>query len=165
MNSVSSLRYLSILAQVSKLILLTFGCIFLMYSASRICSFCLLFCCSNIVVFSVKIFRNSVVEHEYFFRCCAMKLVLERCIVSLPRRVVEVKPTYTLLFSEKQSSKGHLNWYITLVFCKTPIEGVELSLMTKLEVLNLSYYMVGFLGSVGSMFRWINGFCIFSSNL
>ena len=62
----------------------------------------------------------------------------ERCIVSLLDRVVEVKPTYILLLSsEIQSPKGHLNLYITLVFCKTPIEGEELFLMTRFEVLNL----------------------------
>ena len=61
-----------------------------------------------------------------------MELVSKRCIVSLLDRVVEVKPTYIFLFSEIQSPKGHLNWYITLVFCKTPIEGEELFLMTKL---------------------------------
>ena len=66
-----------------------------------------------------------------------MELVSERGIVSLLDRVVEVKPTYIFLFSEIQSPKGHLNWYITLVFYKTPIEGKELFLMTKLEVLNL----------------------------
>ena len=66
-----------------------------------------------------------------------MELVSERCIVSLLDRVLEVKPTYILLFSEIQSPKGHLNWYIMLVFCKTPLEGEELFLMTKLEVLNL----------------------------
>ena len=67
-----------------------------------------------------------------------MELVSERRIVGLLDMVVEVKPIYILLFSEIQSPKGHLNWYITLVFCKTPIEGEELFLMTKLEVLNLS---------------------------
>ena len=60
-----------------------------------------------------------------FSRCCAMELVSERCIVSLLNRVVEVKPTYLLLFSEIQSLKGHLNWYITLVVCKTPIDGED----------------------------------------
>ena len=89
-------------------------------------------------MFSVRIFRNSVVEHECFFKCCAMELVSERWIVSLLNRLVEVKPTYILLFSEIQSPKGHLNLYIMLVFCKTPIEREELFLMTKLEVLNLS---------------------------
>ena len=66
-----------------------------------------------------------------------MELLSERCIESLLDRVVEVKPIYILLFSEIQSPKGHLDWYITLVFCKAPIEGEELFLMTKLEVLNL----------------------------
>ena len=72
-----------------------------------------------------------------FFKCWAIELVSERCIVSLLDRVVEVKPTYILLLSEIQSPKGHLNLYITLVFCKTPIEGEELFLMTRFEVLNL----------------------------
>ena len=72
-----------------------------------------------------------------FFKCWAIELVSERCIVSLFDRVVEVKPTYLILLSEIQSPKGHLNLYITLVFCKTPIEGEELFLMTKFEVLNL----------------------------
>ena len=81
---------------------------FLICSASRICSFCLLFCCSNIVVFSVRIFRNSVVGHECF-KCRAMEFVSERSIVSFLNRVVEVKPTYILLFSGIQSLKGHLN--------------------------------------------------------
>ena len=57
-------------------------------------------------------------------------------IVSLLDRVVEVKPTYILLLSDIQSPKGHLNLNITLVFCKTPIEGEELFLMTKFEILN-----------------------------
>ena len=58
---------------------------------------------------SVRIFRNSVVGHECFLKCCVMELVLERYIVSLLDRVVEVKPTYILLLSERQSPKGHLN--------------------------------------------------------
>ena len=99
---------------------------FLICSASRICSFCLLFWCSNIVVLSVRIFRSCVVGHECFFKCWAIELVSERCIVSLLDRVVEVKPTYILLLSEIQSLKGHLNLYITLVFCKALIEGEEL---------------------------------------
>ena len=67
-----------------------------------------------------------------------MEIVSERCIVSLLDRVVEVKPTYSLLVSEIKSPKGHLNWYITLFFFrKNPIYGEELFLMTKLEVLNL----------------------------
>ena len=73
---------------------------FLICSASRICSFCLLFWCSNIVVLSVGIFRNCVIGHECFFKCWAIELVLERCIVSLLNRVVEVKPTYISLLSE-----------------------------------------------------------------
>ena len=49
--------------------------------------------------------------------------------------IVEIKPTYILLFLEIQSPKRHLNYYVTY-FCKTPIEGKELLLKTKLEVLN-----------------------------
>ena len=45
-----------------------------------------------------------------------MELLSERCIVSLLDRVVEVKPIPILLFSEIQSPKGHLNWYITLIY-------------------------------------------------
>ena len=41
---------------------------FLICSASRICSFCL-FSCFNIVVLSVRILRNCVVGHECFFKC------------------------------------------------------------------------------------------------
>ena len=89
---------------------------------------------------SVRIFRCCVVGHECFFKCWAIELVSERCIVSLLDRAVEVKPTYILLLSEIQSPKGHLNLYITLVFCKTPIEGEELFLMTRFEVLNLLLY-------------------------
>ena len=49
-------------------------------------------------MFSVRIFHNSAVGHECSFKCCAMKLVSDRCIVSLLDRVGEVKPTY-ILFS------------------------------------------------------------------
>ena len=73
----------------------------------------------------------------FFFRCCAMGLVSERYIVSLLNKVAEVKPTYIFLILGIKSHKGHLNWYILLVFFKIPIEGEELLLMTKLEVLNL----------------------------
>ena len=83
----------------------------------------------------MRIFRSCAVGHECFFKCWAIELVSERCIVSLLDRVVEVKPTYMLLLSEIQSPKGHLNLYITLVFCKTPIEGEELFLMSRFEVL------------------------------
>ena len=48
---------------------------------------------------SVRIFRSCVVGHECFFKCWAIELVSERCIVSLLDRVVEVKPTYILLLS------------------------------------------------------------------
>ena len=87
------------------------------------------------------------------------QLVSERCTVSRVNSVVEVKPTYILLFSEIQSPKVHLIWYITFVFCKTPIEVEELLLISKLEVLNLFLYMIIFislLGSVGSIFPLID---------
>ena len=86
------------------------GCIFLICSTLRICNFCL-FRCSNIVVFSeIQLSGKNV-----FFRCWTIEPVSERCIVSLLNRVVRVKPTYILLFSEIQFPKGNLNWYITLV--------------------------------------------------
>ena len=111
---------------------------FLICSASRICSFCLLFWCSNNVVFSVRIFRNSVVGHECFFKCCAMELVSERHIVSLFDRGAELNQHIYDFF---KSPKGHLDWYITLIFCKTPIEREEqLFLMTKFEVLNWFFF-------------------------
>ena len=66
-----------------------------------------------------------------------MEVVLERCIVSLLDTIVGVKPTYIFSFSAIQSLKGHLNRYVMLIFCKTPIEGEELFLLIKLEALNL----------------------------
>ena len=74
-----------------------------------------------LILFLMRIFRSSVVGHECFFKCCAMELLLERLIVRLLDRVVEVKPSYVLLYLEIESPKGHLNWHITLIFCKTPI--------------------------------------------
>ena len=50
----------------SKLILLRLGCFIVIWSTSIFCNFCLFFCCSNIVVFSVRIFRKSVFELECF---------------------------------------------------------------------------------------------------
>ncbi len=65
---------------------------FLICSASRICSFGYYFDVL-ILLFCVK--------------CWAIELVSERCIVSLLDRAVEVKPTYILLLlSEIQSPKG-----------------------------------------------------------
>ena len=110
--SASTLRHLSTLALVWKLIVLSVGCRFLICSASRIWSFCLLFWCSNVVV---------LLGMNVFFKCWAVELVSERCIVSLLDRVVEVKPTYILLLSSKiQSPKGHSNLYITLFFFAKP---------------------------------------------
>ena len=59
-----------------KLILLSVGWMFLICSASRIWSFCLLLWCFNIVVLSVRIFRKSVVGHECFLTELMFKLVL-----------------------------------------------------------------------------------------
>ena len=72
--SISSKRHLSTLALVWKLILLSVGCRFLICRASRICSFCLLFWCSNIVVLSVRIFRNCVVGQECFLNAELLNL-------------------------------------------------------------------------------------------
>ena len=58
-----------------------------------------------LVLFSVRIFRNSVGEQECTFKCWAIELVSERCIASLLDRVVDVKPTYILMFSEIQSPR------------------------------------------------------------
>ena len=73
-NNVSSQRHLNILALVLKWIPLNLGCMFLLCSASRICSFRSLFWCSNIVVYSVRIFRNSVVGHECFLNAVLWNL-------------------------------------------------------------------------------------------
>ena len=59
-------------------------------------------------MFSVRIFRNSVLGQECFFRCCAIELVSDRCIVSHLDEIVEVRQMYLWLFSEIQSSKVHL---------------------------------------------------------
>ena len=60
-------------------------------------------------MFAVRIFRNSAFGQECVFRCCAIDLVSDRCIVSCLDRVVKVKPTYILIFSEIQSPKVRLN--------------------------------------------------------
>ena len=90
-------KTLSTLVLVSKLILLRLRGVFFNMKG-------LLFCCSNIVVVSVRIFRNLVVGQEYIFRCA-----IERCMISRLDRVVDVKPTYILLLLDIQSPKGHLN--------------------------------------------------------
>ena len=56
-------------------------------------------------MFSVRILRDSVFEQGCFFRCCAIELVSDRGIVNRFHSVVEIKPTYTLLFLEIQSPK------------------------------------------------------------
>ena len=56
-------------------------------------------------MFLVRFFHDSVVGHECYFKCCAMELVLERCIISLLDRVVEVlyhKYLHQLMNSQKQ---------------------------------------------------------------
>ena len=73
-SSNSCLRQLCTLVLVSKLILLSLCCFILIWSTSRICNFCSLFCCSDIVVFSVRIFRSSIFWQECSFRCCAIEL-------------------------------------------------------------------------------------------
>ena len=90
----------------SKLILLSLGCFILIWSASRICNFCLLFYCSNIVVFSVRIFQTLFLGRNVFFRCGAIELVSDRWLVSRLDKVVEVKLMYIQLFSEIQSPKA-----------------------------------------------------------
>ena len=67
-----------------------------------------IFTCYFDNVLSIRIFRNSAVGHGCYFKCSAMELVTERCIVSRLDKVDDVKPTY-ILFSEIQSPKGHLN--------------------------------------------------------
>ena len=53
--------------------------------------------------------------------------------------LVEIQVAYVYIYIYIQISLniiGILNLYITLFFCKTPIEGEELFLMTRFEVLN-----------------------------
>ena len=59
----------------------------------------------------------------------------ERYTASRLDKVVEVKPTYILLFSEIQFPKKHLSIYNDC-FCKTPIEGEELLFITMLGFLH-----------------------------
>ena len=63
-------------------------------------------------MFSVRIFRKSVVVGECFFKCCAMELVSERCIVSLLGRVVDVN-IYVGLTSSTLSRRliEHINQF------------------------------------------------------
>ena len=72
---------------------------------------------------SVRIFRSYVVGHECFFKCWAIELVSERCIVSLLDRVVEVKPTYILLLSEIQSPRGTFKFIYNVGFLQHPNRG------------------------------------------
>ena len=66
-------------------------------------------------------------------------------------RVVEVKPTYIFLFSEIQSSKGHLNWYIMLAFCKTPNQGEKVGGFKLIIIYNMIYFFIRISGEYGSM--------------
>ena len=113
---------------VWKLILLSVGCRFLICSASRIWSFCLLFWCSNIVVFSVRIFRSCVVGHECFFKCWAIELVSERCIVSLLDRVVEVKLTYIYTIIIRKYNIKSTREFIQVLHTIKPNNGILASL-------------------------------------
>ena len=63
-SSSSIKRHLNTFVRESKLILLSLCCLILI---SRISIFCLLFCCFNIVVFSVRIFWNLVLRQGCFF--------------------------------------------------------------------------------------------------
>ena len=72
-----------------------------------------------------------------FLRCKAMEQESLRCIVSRLERVVVVRPTYELLSLEKQSPKGRLNIYTTLVLSRSSVEGEVLLEIIMLEVLNL----------------------------
>ena len=146
-NSINSKRHLSTLVLDSKLILLSFGCIFWICSALRICSFCLLFCCSNIVVFLLRIFRNSLVGHECFFRYWAMELVSEKCIVSLLNRVVAVKPTYISKFIYNISFLPNSNQG----------RGIIIVRGFKFIIVYDKYYFF-FIRINGGMFLWINVF-------
>ena len=67
---------------------------------------------ANIVLFSVRIFRNLDLEIECVLRCKAMELELIRCIVSRLERVVVVRPSYVLFSLETQCPKELLNIYI-----------------------------------------------------
>ena len=79
---------------------------FLICSASRICSFCLLFWCSDIVVLLVRIFHDCVVGHKCIFKCWAIELVSERCIVSFldGRNPYRRKAVINHISSKMQSS-------------------------------------------------------------
>ena len=59
-----------------------------------------------------------------------MELVSERFIVSLLDRVVEVKSTHIYCCFQRYNLLKDI--LIDVGFCKTPIEGKELFLMTKL---------------------------------
>ena len=120
-NSCSSQRHLTTLALDSKLIDWVLDVCFKCVSL-RVC---VVFVC-YLVALILLCFRQEFYEillsgMNVFLRCCATELVSERCILILLDRVVEVKPTYILLFSEIQSPKKYLNWYIT-VFWKILIE-------------------------------------------
>ena len=55
--------------------------------------------------FSVRIFRNLLVGQECIFRCSAIELVSEICMVSRLDWEVDDKLTYILLFLEIKSTK------------------------------------------------------------
>ena len=61
------------------------GCIFLICSASRICSFCLLFCCSNIVVFGKRCFKQG--RKPVIVNISVSKGIWRICIFVFPIRL------------------------------------------------------------------------------
>ena len=50
----------------SKLILLSLGCFILIWSASRICNFCLSYCCSIILDFSIKFSEINFLDRNVY---------------------------------------------------------------------------------------------------
>ena len=74
---------------------------------------------NNIHIFCLRIFVYALSSYRidfmvtgrncFFYRCCAIEPISDRRVKSHLDRLVEVKPTYILLFSEIQSPKVHLN--------------------------------------------------------
>ena len=58
-----------------KILHIEFGCLIQIWSASRICNFCWLFCYSNIV-FSVRLPKLGFWRGVFFFRYCAIPYLL-----------------------------------------------------------------------------------------
>ena len=55
-------------------------------------------------MFSIRIFLNSVIEQKCFFRCCAIELVSERCIVNRLDRTFKL--IYNVCFFQNPSRGG-----------------------------------------------------------